>query len=77
MFVGGAPEKSTSLWHPPALLANIRLGWKSLVKDKQSSLSQIFVNYGHKKFYETRPRPLKTNQSDSKSLKGLTLGNPF
>ncbi len=49
MFEGGAPEKGTSFWHPPALLAKIRLDWKSLVKDKQSSLSQTFVNYGHKK----------------------------
>ncbi len=38
-----------------ASLANIRLGWKKLGVDKHSSLLQIFVNYGRKKFYNIRP----------------------
>jgi len=29
----------------------VRLGWKGLLERKHSSLSQTFINYGRKKFY--------------------------
>jgi hypothetical protein len=37
-----------------ALPTNIRLGWYA--RDKHSSLSKTFVNYGSKKFYNIGPK---------------------
>jgi hypothetical protein len=42
--------KGASIGYAPGLIANIRLGWKRLARDKHSSLLRAFVNYGQKSF---------------------------
>ncbi len=37
------------------LLANIRIGWKKLVRDKRTNLVQNFVNYGQKRLVTLGP----------------------
>jgi hypothetical protein len=36
-------------------MANIKLGWKKLARDKHSSLLGWFVNYDRKMFYNIVP----------------------
>ncbi len=60
MFVGKAYRtvehlKGALFGYAPALLTNIRLGFRGFAMDKHSSLLRKFVNSEQKKFYNIGP----------------------